>query len=75
MKKFFAYLLSLCTSIPVLTLAAAATEAAEETTQNEYLEHAQKMLTDPLNMLLIGVVVSGFVAFVILYLVKQRKMK
>lgn len=73
MKKIFAFLFSLCTSVPFLTLAAAATEAAEETTKNEYLAHAEKMLTDPLNMLLIGVVVSGFVAFVILYLVKYRK--
>ena len=75
MKKIFAYLLSLCTSIPFLTLAASATETVEETTPNEYLAHAEKMLSDPLNMLLIGVVLAGFVAFVILYAVKYRKMK
>ena len=75
MKKLFAFLLSLSATVPFCTLAAAATEAVEETTQNEYLAHAQKMLTDPLNMLLIGVVVSGFAAFVILYLVKYRKIK
>ena len=75
MKRAIAFLTNIFLTLSATTLLCTATEAVEETTQNEYLAHAEKMLTNPLHMLLIGVVVSGFVAFVILYLVKYRKMK
>lgn len=73
MKRIVAFLTNIFMTLSASTLLCAATEAVEETTQNEYLAHAEKMLSDPLNLLLIGVVVSGFIAFVILYLVKNSR--
>ncbi len=73
MKRIIAFLTNVFMTLSATTLLCAATEATTEATQNKYLEHAEKMLSDPLNLLLIGVVVSGFVALVILYLVKNSR--
>ena len=46
MKRVIAFLTNIFMTLSSTTLLCAATEAVEETTQNEYLAHAEKMLTE-----------------------------